>query len=46
MIACTREAVTKEMAGFEREGHITTSGRERRITLLDHHGLRELVEAE
>jgi CRP-like cAMP-binding protein len=46
MIACTREAVTKEMAGFEREGHIATSGRERRITLLDHQRLRELVEAE
>ena len=43
MVACTREAVSKEMAIFEREGHIETRNRERRIVLLDHRRLGELA---
>jgi CRP-like cAMP-binding protein len=43
MVACTREAVSKEMALFEREGHIETRNRERRIVLLDRRGLAELA---
>lgn len=46
MIACTREAVTKEMASLEREGHIETGNRDRRIVLLDRQRFGELVEAE
>src|SRR5215210_202516 len=46
MVACTREAVSKEMAGFEREGHIETGRRDKRIILLDRSRLGELVEAE
>lgn len=45
MVACTREAVSKEMAGFEREGHIKTGRRDKRIVLLDRGRLGELVEA-
>jgi CRP/FNR family transcriptional regulator len=45
MIACTREAVSKEMAGFEREGHIEARNRERRIVLLDRGRLGELAKA-
>lgn len=43
MIACTREAVTKEMASFEREGYIETRNRDRRIVLLNRQRLDELV---
>jgi CRP/FNR family transcriptional regulator, global nitrogen regulator len=39
MVACTREAVSKEMACLEREGYIETRNRERRIVLLDRAGL-------
>jgi CRP/FNR family transcriptional regulator, global nitrogen regulator len=43
MVACTREAVSKEMAIFEREGHIETRNSERRIVLLDRRRLGELA---
>ncbi len=43
MVACTREAVSKEMALFEREGHIETRNSERRIVLLDRRRLAELA---
>jgi CRP-like cAMP-binding protein len=43
MVACTREAVSKEMATFEREGHIETRNRERRIVLLDRERLGKLA---
>jgi CRP-like cAMP-binding protein len=43
MVACTREAVSKEMACLEREGYIETRNRERKIVLLDHEGLVELA---
>ena len=43
MVACTREAVSKEMACLEREGYIETRNRERKIVLLDHGGLGELA---
>ena len=43
MVACTREAVSKEMAVFEREGHIETRNRERRIVLLDRRRLAKLA---
>jgi CRP/FNR family transcriptional regulator len=43
MVACTREAVSKEMALFEREGHIETRNREKRIVLLDRRSLAELA---
>jgi len=43
MVACTREAVSKEMATFEREGHIEARNRERRIVLLDPERLGELA---
>jgi CRP/FNR family transcriptional regulator len=43
MIACTREAVSKEMASLEREGYIETRNRERKIFLLDRVGLGELA---
>jgi CRP-like cAMP-binding protein len=43
MVACTREAVSKEMAVFEREGHIETRNTERRIVLLDRRRLGELA---
>jgi CRP/FNR family transcriptional regulator, global nitrogen regulator len=43
MVACTREAVSKEMACLEREGYIETRNLERKIVLLDHGGLVELA---
>jgi CRP/FNR family transcriptional regulator len=43
MIACTREAVSKEMACLEREGYIETRNRERKIVLLDRAGLGEMA---
>jgi CRP-like cAMP-binding protein len=43
MIACTREAVSKEMACLAREGYIETRNRERKIVLLDRGGLVELA---
>jgi CRP-like cAMP-binding protein len=43
MVACTREAVSKEMACLEREGYIETRNRERKIVLLDRRGLVELA---
>lgn len=43
MVACTREAVSKEMADLERKGHIETRNRERRIVLLDRRRLGEMV---
>jgi CRP/FNR family transcriptional regulator, global nitrogen regulator len=43
MVACTREAVSKEMACFEREGRIETRNSERRIVLLDRPSLGELA---
>jgi CRP-like cAMP-binding protein len=43
MVACTREAVSKEMATFKREGHIETRDHERRIVLLDRGRLGELA---
>jgi CRP-like cAMP-binding protein len=43
MVACTREAVSKEMACLEREGYIETRNRERKIVLLNHGGLGELA---
>jgi CRP-like cAMP-binding protein len=43
MVACTREAVSKEMACFEREGRIETRNSERRIVLLDRRSLGELA---
>ena len=43
MVACTREAVSKEMACLEREGYIETRNRERKIVLLDRTGLGELA---
>jgi CRP-like cAMP-binding protein len=43
MVACTREAVSKEMACLEREGHIETRNRERKIILLDRGALGELA---
>jgi CRP/FNR family transcriptional regulator, global nitrogen regulator len=43
MVACTREAVSKEMACLEREGYIETRNRERKIVLLDHGRLGELA---
>jgi CRP-like cAMP-binding protein len=43
MVACTREAVSKEMACLEREGYIETRNRERKIVLLDRAGLGELA---
>ena len=43
MVACTREAVSKEMACLEREGYIETRNRERKIVLLDREGLVELA---
>jgi CRP-like cAMP-binding protein len=43
MVACTREAVSKEMACLEREGYIETRNRERKIVLLDRAGLGEFA---
>jgi CRP/FNR family transcriptional regulator, global nitrogen regulator len=43
MVACTREAVSKEMACLEREGYIETRNRERKIILLDRAGLGEMA---
>ena len=43
MVACTREAVSKEMAAFEREGHIETRNMERRIVLRNSRRLREMA---
>ena len=43
MVACTREAVSKEMACLEREGHIETRNRERKIVLLDSAALHEMA---
>jgi CRP-like cAMP-binding protein len=43
MIACTREAVSKEMACFERERRIETRNSERRIVLLDRRSLGDLA---
>jgi CRP-like cAMP-binding protein len=39
MVACTREAVSKEMACLEREGYIETRNSERKIVLIDRAGL-------
>ena len=44
MVACTRDAVSKEMASFEREGHIETGRRDKKI-VFDRGRLGELVEA-
>ena len=43
MIACTREAVSKEMACLEREGYIETRNSKRKIVLLDRARLREMA---
>jgi CRP-like cAMP-binding protein len=43
MVACTREAVSKEMACLEREGYIETRNSERKIVLLDRAGLGEMA---
>jgi CRP-like cAMP-binding protein len=43
MVACTREAVSKEMACLDREGYIETRNRERKIVLLDRTGLGEFA---
>jgi CRP-like cAMP-binding protein len=43
MVACTREAVSKEMACFERQGHVETRNRERRIVLPDRRRLGDLA---
>jgi CRP-like cAMP-binding protein len=43
MVACTREAVSKEMACLEREGHIEIRNRERKIVLLNRGKLGEFA---
>jgi CRP/FNR family transcriptional regulator, global nitrogen regulator len=43
MVACTREAFSKEMACLDREGYIETRNRERKIVLLDRTGLGEFA---